>query len=131
MRPFDPTRGGGNLTLTTRRAFLQVGYSGLLGLGLPSLLAARSAAASGTGPSSGRARSVLVILLSGGLIAGILADLLGVPWAIAAIAALTFIAGVVVLTRMYETLPARRHADVEHEIVDRGHPAAPAPGTAR
>jgi Protein of unknown function (DUF1501) len=49
----------------TRRRFLQVGYSGLVGLGLPGLLAAREAA--GTGQRSGRARSVIVILLSGGL----------------------------------------------------------------
>ena len=49
----------------SRRAFLQVGYSGLLGLGLPGLLAARGAAAAGAKP--GRARSVIVILLSGGL----------------------------------------------------------------
>src|SRR4051794_40003361 len=49
----------------TRRAFLQVGYSGLLGLGLPGLLAARKAAAAGAKP--GRAKSVIVILLSGGL----------------------------------------------------------------
>src|SRR5579871_1647452 len=53
------------LGLPTRRAFLQVGYSGLLGLGLPSLMAARSVAAGGTTP--GRPRSVIVILLSGGL----------------------------------------------------------------
>jgi hypothetical protein len=50
---------------TTRRRFLQVGYSGLVGLGLPGLLAARAAA--GTGSRAGRARSVIVILLSGGL----------------------------------------------------------------
>ena len=37
-----------------------------------------------------------------------LADLVGVPFAIAAIAALTFSSGVVVLVRMYETLPAKR-----------------------
>ena len=49
----------------TRRAFVQVGYSGLLGLGLPGLLAARRAAGAATGP--GRVRSVMVILLSGGL----------------------------------------------------------------
>ena len=42
-----------------------MGYSGLVGLGLPELLAAREAAA--TGRRSGRARSVIVILLSGGL----------------------------------------------------------------
>jgi uncharacterized protein (DUF1501 family) len=50
----------------TRRDFVQVGYSGLLGMGLPGLLAARSGAAAG-GKPTGRARSVIVILLSGGL----------------------------------------------------------------
>lgn len=49
----------------TRRAFVQAGYSGLLGMGLPGLLAGRGAAA--VGQSTGRARSVIVILLSGGL----------------------------------------------------------------
>jgi hypothetical protein len=44
----------------------------------------------------------------GALLAGVLADLLGVPWAIIAIALLTFASGVVVLVRMYETLPAKR-----------------------
>ncbi|MDB5352852.1 MAG: hypothetical protein JWN86_4099 [Planctomycetota bacterium] len=50
---------------TTRRTFIQVGYSGLLGLGLPGLLAGRASAE--TGAKVGRARSVIVILLSGGL----------------------------------------------------------------
>src|SRR4051812_45589528 len=50
---------------TSRRAFLQVGASGLLGLGLPELLAARGVA--GTTATPGRAKSVIVILLSGGL----------------------------------------------------------------
>lgn len=50
----------------TRRGFIQVGYSGLLGMGLPGLLAARGVAATG-GQAMGRARSVIVILLSGGL----------------------------------------------------------------
>ncbi len=50
---------------TTRRAFLQVGYSGLLGLGLPGLLAGREVKTVGARP--GRAKSVIVILLSGGL----------------------------------------------------------------
>lgn len=48
----------------TRRGFVQVGYSGLLGMSLPGLLAARGVAASNT---TGRARSVIVILLSGGV----------------------------------------------------------------
>jgi hypothetical protein len=51
----------------TRRQLLQVGYSGLLGMGLPGLLAARGAGAVAPGTASGRARSVIVILLSGGL----------------------------------------------------------------
>ncbi|WP_435017905.1 DUF1501 domain-containing protein [Tundrisphaera sp. TA3] len=48
----------------SRRQFLQVGYSGLLGMGLPGLLAGRGVA--GTA-ATGRAKSVIVILLSGGL----------------------------------------------------------------
>ncbi len=59
-----PSIGGRGFT-TTRRAFLQVGYSGLFGLGLPKLLAAREAAKHAA--VAGRARSVIVILLSGGL----------------------------------------------------------------
>jgi hypothetical protein len=63
MMPLEQSRGGRGMT--TRREFLQIGYSGLLGLELPGLLAARSAAT--TGKPTGRARSVIVILLSGGL----------------------------------------------------------------
>jgi hypothetical protein len=63
MEPWDLGSPGNRLT---RRSFLQVGYSGLVGLGLPGLLAARSAAAA-AGQPIGRARSVIVILLSGGL----------------------------------------------------------------
>jgi hypothetical protein len=48
----------------TRRRFVQVGYSGLLGMSLPGLLAGQAAAAAGR---TGRAKSVIVILLSGGL----------------------------------------------------------------
>jgi len=47
----------------------------------------------------------------GALLAGALADALGMTWAITAIAALTFASGVVVLWRMYETLPSLRRAD--------------------
>jgi MFS family permease len=42
----------------------------------------------------------------GALMAGLIADALGVPSAIAAVGALTFASGLVVLLRMYETLPA-------------------------
>src|SRR3954466_15751187 len=66
MGPLDPNRRRDGVT--TRRSFLQVGYSGLLGLGLPGLLAARAAAnGAGPAPMPTRARSVIVILLSGGL----------------------------------------------------------------
>ncbi len=44
----------------------------------------------------------------GALLAGIVADLMGLRWAIAAIAALTFVSGLVVATTMYETLGAAR-----------------------
>jgi MFS family permease len=43
----------------------------------------------------------------GALLAGILADLLGLSWAIEVVAALTFISGAVVATTMAETLGAR------------------------
>lgn len=49
----------------SRRVFVQAGFSGLLGLGLPGLLAARAAGSVAASPR--RARSVMVILLSGGL----------------------------------------------------------------
>ena len=51
----------------TRRGFVQVGGSGLLGMSLPGLLAGRKASASATAGAAGRAKSVIVILLSGGL----------------------------------------------------------------
>src|SRR5207302_10966891 len=52
----------------TRRELLQVGYSGLLGVGLPSLLAQRAQAAE-TGRSAGggsrRPKSVILVFLTG------------------------------------------------------------------
>jgi MFS family permease len=44
----------------------------------------------------------------GALLAGIIADLLGMAIAIHVIAALTLLSGLVVALRMYETLPAKR-----------------------
>ena len=55
---------------TSRRRFLQVGYSSLVGLGLPGLLAGRASASAASAlvkPVVGRAKSVIVILLSGGI----------------------------------------------------------------
>ncbi len=47
---------------------------------------------------------------AGALVAGILADLLGLRWAIGAVAGLTFVSGVVAAMAMYETLGASRIA---------------------
>jgi MFS family permease len=52
----------------------------------------------------------------GALISGLLADALGIPFAMATIAALTFVSGVIVATVMYETLPARRVAAFAREV---------------
>ena len=62
----EPDRNCGGIDAMKRRHFLQVGYSGLVGMGLPGLLAARERRG-GVRPGDGRARSVIVILLSGGL----------------------------------------------------------------
>jgi len=50
-----------------RREFIQVGFSGLLGLGLPDFLAARARAASRLNASPPRAKSVILVFLTGGL----------------------------------------------------------------
>ncbi len=49
-----------------RREFLQVGASSLLGLGLPALLAGRAASASRLA-ETGKSRSVILVLLTGGM----------------------------------------------------------------
>jgi MFS family permease len=46
----------------------------------------------------------------GGILAGLLADLLSIPWAIGIVALLTFLSGSVVALLMRETLPAARAA---------------------
>jgi len=52
--------------LLPRRAFLQVGASSFLGFGLPTLLAGRKASAS-PHAGRGRSRSVILVLLTGGM----------------------------------------------------------------
>lgn len=87
----------------------------LLGLGTALVYPVLLAAVSDVAHPSWRASAVGVYRLwrdsgyaIGALLAGILADLFGPPWAIAGIALLTFAAGVVALFRMAETLPAKR-----------------------
>jgi MFS family permease len=55
----------------------------------------------------------------GALLAGSLADALGITWAMAAIAALTFASGLIVLLRMYETLPSMRRIDQQDVVAER------------
>jgi MFS family permease len=84
----------------------------LLGLGTALVYPTFLAAVSDVAHPSWRASAVGVYRLwrdsgyaVGALLAGLLADLFGVPWAIAGIAALTFASGAIVLARMRETLP--------------------------
>jgi MFS family permease len=86
----------------------------LLGLGTALVYPTLLAAVSDVAHPAWRASAVGVYRLwrdggyaLGALLAGVLADLLGVSWAIIAIALLTFASGVVVLVRMYETLPTK------------------------
>jgi MFS family permease len=90
----------------------------LLGLGTALVYPTLLAAISDVAHPDWRASAVGVYRLwrdggyaIGALIAGVIADVLDVHWAIASVAALTFASGFVVLTRMYETLPATRAAD--------------------
>lgn len=85
----------------------------MLGLGTALVYPTLIAAVSDVAHASWRASAVGVYRLwrdggyaVGALLAGLVADALGVPLAIAAVAALTFVSGLVVLVRMYETLPA-------------------------
>jgi MFS family permease len=55
----------------------------------------------------------------GALLAGVLADALGITWAMAAIAGLTVASGVIVLWRMYETLPSLRRAEQQDGVPER------------
>jgi hypothetical protein len=50
----------------SRRELLQVGYSGLLGIGLPSLLAQRAFSSEASGKPPRKAKSVIIVFLTGG-----------------------------------------------------------------
>jgi MFS family permease len=86
----------------------------LLGLGTALVYPTLLAAVSDVAHPEWRASAVGVYRLwrdggyaVGGLLAGVLADAVGLPFAVTVVAALTFASGVVVLARMYETLPAK------------------------
>jgi MFS family permease len=105
------------LVLVTRGFEPWAGSMVLLGLGTALVYPTLLAAISDVAHPDWRASAVGVYRLwrdggyaVGALLAGILADLLGLPWAIGVIATLTFASGAVVLGRMYETLPSKRVA---------------------
>src|SRR5206468_9016000 len=95
----------------------------LLGLGTALVYPTLLAAVSDVAHPPWRASAVGVYRLwrdsgyaIGALLAGIIADLLGVPWAIGVVAGLTFLSGVVVVIIMKETLPVRRQAG--HPVIE-------------
>jgi MFS family permease len=101
----------------------------LLGLGTALVYPALLAAIGDVAHPEWRASAVGVYRLwrdggyaIGALLAGVIADLLGLRWAIGAVGLLTLASGVVVATVMTETLAARRPAPLPS-------PAQPTPGT--
>jgi MFS family permease len=114
------------LLLLTRGFMPWAAAMALLGLGTALVYPTLLAAISDVAHPQWRASAVGVYRLwrdggyaVGALLAGILADVLGVPWAVAGIGFLTFLSGVVVLARMYETLPAKRRAGLPNVVGNR------------
>lgn len=92
-----------------------MGGMALLGLGTALVYPTLLAAIGDVAHPSWRASSVGVYRLwrdggyaVGALLAGVLADALGLSWAIGAVGLLTLLLGVVVALVMYETLPGRQ-----------------------
>jgi len=110
--------GGLFLILLLHTFWLWLAGAVLLGLGTAMVYPALLAAVSDVAHPSWRASAVGVYRLwrdsgyaIGALLAGIIADLLGVPWAIGVVGALTFLSGVIVAMVMRETLPGYHHPD--------------------
>ncbi len=87
----------------------------VVGLGAGMLYPVLLAAVSDVANPSWRASSLGVYRMwrdlgyaAGGITAGLLADVLNIPFAIAAIGGLTFVSGLAVAIFMYETLPGKR-----------------------
>lgn len=89
----------------------------LLGIGTALVYPTLLAVVSDVAPPTWRASAVGVYRLwrdsgyvAGALLAGALADLLGISWAVGAVAALTFASGLIALLRMEETEPSHTAA---------------------
>jgi MFS family permease len=106
--------GGLFLTLLSRTFWLWLISAVLLGIGTALVYPTLLAAVSDVVHPSWRASAIGVYRLwrdsgyaVGALLAGILADLLNISWAIGVVGALTFLSGVMVAALMRETLPAQ------------------------
>jgi MFS family permease len=102
----------------------------LLGLGTALVYPTLIAAISDIAHPEWRASAVGVYRLwrdagyvAGALLAGAVADLFGLSWAIAAVGLLTFISGLIVLVRMYETLAGVNPLDQRSRDADRSRRA--------
>jgi MFS family permease len=108
---------GSGLFVVGRNFLPWLSGSVLLGIGTALVYPTLLAAVSDVAHPEWRASAVGVYRLwrdagyaVGALLAGILADTLGIPFAMLVIAALTVLSGIIVATVMYETLPARHIA---------------------
>ncbi|NWF81106.1 MAG: MFS transporter [Chloroflexi bacterium] len=107
--------GGIFLIMLTHGFWPWAGGAALLGLGTAMVYPTLLAAIGDVAHPSWRASAVGVYRLwrdggyaVGALLAGVLADALGLNWAIGAVGGLTLLSGIIVALVMYETLPARR-----------------------
>ncbi len=107
--------GGIFLIMLTYGFWPWAGGAALLGLGTAMVYPTLLAAIGDVAHPSWRASAVGVYRLwrdggyaLGALLAGVLADALGLSWAIGIIGGLTLLSGIIVALVMYETLPARR-----------------------
>ena len=87
----------------------------LLGLGIAMVYATLLAAVADAATPTWRGAAIGVYRLwrdlgfaAGAIVAGVLSDRVGMPFAIAAVGALTVVSGLIVLVRMRETLPQHR-----------------------
>jgi MFS family permease len=107
--------GGIFLIMLTSGFWPWAGGAALLGLGTALVYPTLLAVVGDVAHPSWRASAVGVYRLwrdggyaVGALLAGLLADALGLSWAIGAVGGLTLLSGIIVALVMYETLPARR-----------------------
>ncbi len=112
--------GGLFLILLSHGFWLWLAGAILLGIGTALVYPTLLAAVSDVAHPSWRSSAVGVYRLwrdsgyaIGALLSGIIADLLGIPWAIGVVGGLTFFSGIVVATVMKETAPIRQDTSID------------------